>query len=193
MRILQFLKEPEYLRIAALMASELDGDFAEVGVFEGGTADIICKAKGDRHFHLFDTGSGLPESARRSGGGLFEKGHTSFPLVKVKDNLRKYNNLHFYEGLFPDTSLPVKDKRFTFVHLDCDLYDGTKAGLEFFYPRMVKGGIIIVHDYSPGASWQNFPKVEGAVNEFFADKPEAILKPPESSQAVIVKAGYASL
>ena len=37
---------------------------------------------------------------------------------------------------------------FAFVSLDPDLYDPAMAGLEFFYPRLNEGGILIVHDYN---------------------------------------------
>lgn len=56
--------------------------------------------------------------------------------------------MYFYKGLFPQTAEPIKDKKFAFVHLDTDLYESTLEGLKFFYPRMVKHGIILSHDYS---------------------------------------------
>ena len=40
---------------------KLDGDMAEVGVFQGGSAKLICEAKGERKFYLFDTFEGLPD------------------------------------------------------------------------------------------------------------------------------------
>jgi hypothetical protein len=50
------------------------------------------------------------------------------------------------KGFFPETAAGVED-RFCFVNLDFDLYDPILAGLEFFYPRMTEGGVILVHDY----------------------------------------------
>lgn len=50
------------------------------------------------------------------------------------------------KGVFLETVLEINDK-FVFVSLDVDLYDPTLAGLEFFIPNMVKGGIILVHYY----------------------------------------------
>ena len=48
------------LRNAALATRDLPGALAEVGVFGGGTARVICEVKGDRPLHLFDTFEGLP-------------------------------------------------------------------------------------------------------------------------------------
>lgn len=36
---------------------------------------------------------------------------------------------------------------FCFVNIDTDLYDSILSGLEFFYPKMCKGGVILIHDY----------------------------------------------
>ena len=48
-------------------------------------------------------------------------------------------------GRFPESAEGIED-RFAFVRLDMDLYEPIKAGLEFFYPRMAKGGNIAIHD-----------------------------------------------
>ncbi len=42
----------------------------------------------------------------------------------------------------------LPERRFSFVHLDVDLYESTLAGLEYFYPRLIPGGVILSHDYS---------------------------------------------
>ena len=69
--------------------------------------------------------------------------------------------------------------RFSLVHLDADLYSSTLAGLEFFYPRMVPGGIIIVHDYS------TLPGVAQALTDFLAQREELLIELP-TTQAMIV-------
>ncbi|HEX6559984.1 MAG TPA: TylF/MycF/NovP-related O-methyltransferase, partial [Longimicrobiales bacterium] len=53
--------EAYMLRSAVLAAAVVPGALAEVGVFRGGTARVICDAKGDRPLHLFDTFAGLPQ------------------------------------------------------------------------------------------------------------------------------------
>lgn len=44
----------------ALSQSKLDGDMAEVGVYQGGSAKLISEAKGNKTLYLFDTFTGLP-------------------------------------------------------------------------------------------------------------------------------------
>lgn len=162
--------------------SKIDGDIAEVGVFKGGSAKIICEAKKEKTLYLFDTFSGLPEVSEiddeRFFKGRFKESLSSLDIVK--EFLSEYKNVFFYKGIFPETSKPIADKRFSFVNLDVDLYKSTLDSLEFFYPRMNKGGIIMCHDY-PGATG-----VKRAVNEFFKDKPEIIIN-ITANQALIIK------
>ncbi len=52
-----------------------------------------------------------------------------------------------YKGFFPESAKGVDDQ-FVFVSLDADLYDPLYAGLQFFYPKLVQGGYIFVHDFN---------------------------------------------
>jgi len=51
------------------------------------------------------------------------------------------------KGYFPET-FDLENEVFAFVSIDADLYDPIKSGLEIFYPRLSKGGYIMVHDYN---------------------------------------------
>ena len=148
--------------------AKVPGEIAEVGVYKGGSAKLIAEAKGERTLHLFDTFDGLPDSG--DGDPLFQRGQFPSSVDKVKAYLATYPNVHFYKGLFPDTAGPVKDKQFSFVHLDVDIYESTAAALAFFYPRMAKGALLVSHDYM----WAE--GVKRAFDEFFADKPEPVLE-----------------
>ncbi len=59
---------------------------------------------------------------------------------------------------------------YSFVHIDVDLYQPTLDCLNFFYNRMIPGGIIISDDYK----WQHTPGVKRAFDEFFKDKKEQV-------------------
>lgn len=156
-----------------------EGDFAEVGVYAGGSARMVCEIKGDRALHLFDTFEGLPEPTFADSSSMRKKMYTAtFDLVKTY--LGGYKNVFFYPGMFPETAGPVVNKSFAFVHLDVDLYRSTLECLKFFYPRMVGGGIILSHDYSSLAG------VKKAFDEFFADKVESVIE-LSTSQCVVVK------
>jgi len=156
---------------------KIEGDLAEVGVYRGGSAKLLCKTKGEKSLYLFDTFEGLPEVV--SVDIESSKGEYNANFEEVKNYLKKYKNVYIYRGLFPGTSKPIKNKVFSFVHLDVDIYRSTLDGLKFFYPRMNKGGIILSHDISA-------PGVKKAFDEFFKDKPEYVIE-LSRAQGFIVK------
>lgn len=94
--------------------------------------------------------------------------------------LEPYENVHYYPGRFTESTQSLPERRYSFVHLDVDLYQSTHACLEYFYPRMTSGGAIILHDYSMLSG------VHQAVDEFLADKPERLIEQP-TTQCVIFK------
>jgi len=132
--------EDAYLIYTTVKKTEkLDGEVAEVGVYKGGSAKLI-RAATKKPLHLFDTFEGLPEISAKDNPEQMEKGEYSASLESVKSYLKNYPNVHFYKGLFPATTEPVGVKKFSFVHLDVDLYKSTLDCLKFFYPRMSRGG-----------------------------------------------------
>ena len=101
---------------------------------------------------------------------MFYKNQYKVSLENVKKYLSTYPNVFFYKGLFPKTSGPVRAQTFSFVHLDVDLYNSTKEALEFFYPRITRGGVIISHDYC----WSK--GVRTAFQEYFRDRTEPVIE-----------------
>jgi O-methyltransferase len=172
-------REAYMIHSAVKSTSRLSGDIAEVGVYRGGSAKVICQAKGDRHLHLFDTFEGLPHDSEVD--WFFSKGDYSANFEDVKREFAKERNVHLYKGLFPDTAGPISDRMFSFVHLDVDLYSSTLACLNFFYDRMEPGGLLISHDYGYHEG------VKKAFTEFFKDKPEVVVR-LVGSQCLVTKA-----
>jgi hypothetical protein len=190
-KILLSFREMWNLYDGVRKTARLSGDIAELGVFSGGSAKLICQAKGNRRLHLFDTFAGLPSNnyeINKINQGDINGG----ALKEVRGYLSEYSGLYFYEGIFPYTTVDLKRPvNFSFIHLDADIYEATLEGLKFFYPIMVKSGIILIHDYNA----VHLPGVKRAVNEFLKDKPEKIVnlrnKPFSryylADQAMIVK------
>lgn len=164
--------------MAVKRTKKIKGDIAEVGVYKGGSAKIVCEVKGNRHLHLFDTFEGLPEVGDFD--TFYCKGQYKASYKDVKKYLQHYPNVHFYKGMFPKTAKQIRHKKFSFVNLDVDIYESTLNCLKFFYPRLTKGGILISHDYS------NSSGVKKAFEEFFTDKPEPIIE-LIGSQCLIIK------
>jgi O-methyltransferase len=173
-------QEAYNIHMGVRQTGKIPGDIAEVGVYRGGSAKLIAEAKGERPLHLFDTFEGMPDTAAVD--PLFQRGQFPSSSEEVKKYLVSYPSVSLYKGYFPDTAGPVEDKRFSFVHLDVDIYESTAKSLAFFYPRMARGALLISHDYM----WAE--GVKRAFDEFFADKPEAVIE-LGGSQCAFIKLG----
>ena len=163
--------------------AKLGGCMAEVGVYRGGTARLIREADISRSLHLFDTFEGLPELSATDTpirSGRFHQGRCSYPLENVRKHFGDCESVHFHKGLFPATGEAVKEEVFSFVHSDVDLYSSTWGVLEFFHPRMLRGGIIVSHDFTTARG------VREAIEEFFKDLPEPVME-LAGDQAMVVK------
>jgi hypothetical protein len=168
-------------------SARLAGEFAECGVYQGGTAHFVGQtlqqAGSSRPFHLFDTFAGMPEEANADPSLHRQGDFGDTSLGAVKEFLRAFPFVEFHPGPIPDLFANVADRKFAFVHVDVDLYLPAKRCCEFFYPRMVPGGVMVFDDYG-------FPSYvdaeKKAVDEFFADKPEEpfVLR---SGQAFVIK------
>lgn len=166
---------------------ELEGEIAECGVFRGGTAVAMAlylrQQRIEKRIYGFDSFEGFDaESVKRDLqlGGAYnddrqEHGFTETSEETVLTKLSRFRlvNLELVPGYFSE-SLPkfCRPMTFCFVHLDVDLYDSYRQCLDFFYPRMVSGGIILLDEYND-PPW---PGCNKAVDEFLARKPESLEK-----------------
>lgn len=140
------------------------GSVGEAGVYRGEFAKIINACFNDRKCYLFDTFDGFDESdiEKEQLESLTEAEHlreTSEEYVYEKMPYKE--KIIMKKGRFPFTTKGIDDT-FCFVNLDMDLYQPTLEGLKFFYPKMVEGGIILIHDYFT----EIYPNVEKAVDDF---------------------------
>lgn len=165
----------------ARSVARLPGDFAEVGVYEGSTARLLCELKEDKALHLFDTFEGLPGGTTAVEKLLYRrKGQYACSLESVQAYLGAFRDVRYYKGLFPLSAAELEaGRRFALVHIDVDLYQSTLDCLQYFYPRLTPGGILLSHDYSV------LEGVRQAFGEFLADKPERLVELPTTQCALI--------
>jgi hypothetical protein len=163
------------------------GDIAELGVHKGHSAAILANlisSMPDRRLHLFDTFEGFDQRDLRGVDSTVGRMFADTSVEAVRRRVGHESLCDYYPGFFPETATQVAtDTRFALVHVDCDLYDPTRAGLEFFYARTNPGGLIVVHDYSSG----QWPGVTQAVDEFLADKPERVVLLPDKSGTAVIR------
>lgn len=173
------------LMATQIASQKLEGAVAELGVYQGNQARIISILFPQQTFYLFDTFEGfapsdlLVEEGRFSASTTQDFANTS--LEGVISKIQNRNRLIVRRGYFPGTADGLEDS-FCFVSLDVDLYAPTKAGLEYFYPRLVKGGAIFVHDYNN----QRYKGVRSAVDEFQCRTQCPMLPIPDTAGSIVI-------
>lgn len=171
--------------IQQVFAEGVSGDLAELGVYRGNSAAILAHyaRQHGRHLMLFDTFEGFDrrDLAGEDAGKPVDFGDTSLDLVKHAVGV---DSVRYVKGFFPE-SIPsdLESSAFCIAHLDCDLYEPTKAGLEFFYPRLSGGGLLMIHDYH-NRYWTG---VKQAVDEFLCKIDESIISIPDKSGTVMLR------
>lgn len=142
----------------------LHGSVAEAGVYKGEYAKEINRCFPDRKLYLFDTFEGfvaadIKEEKRQS---HIEADYLKDTSLNIVMNCMPNKEMCIVKkGFFPDTTKDVEDS-FVYVSLDMDLYKPTLEGIRYFYPRLVTGGIIAIHDFFSDA----YPNIEQAVFEY---------------------------
>lgn len=162
--------------------ADKEGSFIEIGTYQGCSARLICSVKGDKKFYVCDTYEGLPKSHEKDRAVHHQKQYACSE-ESVGAFLSEFQNVTLVKGFFPDSAKGAipDDERFAFAHIDVDLYEGTLQGIEYLYPRMIPGGVIISHDFSILAGVRN------AVYEFMEKHPEATMVELPTTQCMIIK------
>lgn len=165
------------------------GAVAEVGVYKGGSARLI--AEGLRHlgreipFYACDTFEGHAEvdeaiDGKHRVGDQFR--HVKFE--KVRKYLAPLPFVRVVQGNIRETAASfAHEDAFGLVHVDVDVYPITRFCLEFFAPRMVRGGALVVDDYGS----RTCRGVLKAVDEFAAASTDFASVHLLSGQAVLIR------
>jgi O-methyltransferase len=157
------------------LTEDVPGDTAECGAYEGAGSFLICEMNAAnkrhrRHHHVFDSFEGLSRPAAID-GTHWKMGDMARGEDLVRRNLAAFDAFTLYKGWIPKRFADVREKSFSFVHIDVDIYESTRACLEFFFERMSDGGVIVCDDYG----FTTCPGATRAVHEFLNDKPEKML------------------
>jgi len=167
----------------------LEGMVAECGCFRGLSSYLLCStlqqadaAFDGRGYRIFDSFAGLSapsqEDAIEGEGAqvgrlrhMTRAGNFAASLDKVKAALSAFPRIEYFPGWIP-AAFPKEDGvRYRFVHVDVDVYKPTRDSIEYFYPRLVPGGVIVCDDYNwPGAR-QAIEEVCARVGVEFATTP----------------------
>jgi O-methyltransferase/8-demethyl-8-(2,3-dimethoxy-alpha-L-rhamnosyl)tetracenomycin-C 4'-O-methyltransferase len=137
--------------------NKVPGDLIEAGIWRGG-AVIFMRAMLDayavrkRRVFAADSFAGIPLNTRATGDPVDKwTDRWAASLEDVKGNIRRFGlldqRIEFIIGFFEDTLGSLANERFAIARLDSDSYDSVETSLEHLYPRLSKGGFLIIDDW----------------------------------------------
>ena len=139
----------DYVRLATLellcrRVADVPGAAAELGVYKGFFARCINALLPDRKLYLFDSFEGFGSEANASES--FQAAHANTTIEKVLTIMSHRSMVTVKPGFFP-ASLNGLEETFCLVSLDVDFAQATLDGLRYFWPRLEKGGYLMLHDW----------------------------------------------
>lgn len=170
----------EKLRLMAeefLSVAHLPGDVADLGTYRGGTALILRRLAPEKAMFIFDTWEGNPYDDPLC---HHRKGEWACSLDDCVTLVGKSHKTAFVKGIFPSSMHGMDCCTFCFVYVDMDTYQSTKDALEWFWPRMVPGGKILIDDFG----WEPCRGTKKAVDEMFTESQRRVV---ESQYACIIE------
>lgn len=187
-----------YEAVIEINKNQLEGAFVECGVFKGGSVMNMALTQLNFnklvHIYLYDTFEGMTPQ------GEFDINHKGVSadrilknpsklcicsLEQVKSHLKltgyPQEFLHFRQGDVAETLKADLPKKISLLRLDTDWYESTKIELEILYPRLVKGGVLILDDYG---YWKGAKKAADDYFESIGIDPQ--FEPIESGVSAVI-------
>ena len=170
-----------YQAVRRILNTNVVGDFAECGCWRGHSAFMIAKlidsVDQKRNLHVFDSFEGGLSDKLKEDKHLLatvdadairrEKEAFYSTEEEVSGALSAFNFVTLHKGWIPERFGDTKEKTFSLVNLDLDLYQPIRDSLVFFFPRLSSGGMIVIDDYGTTA----WPGVTIAVDQFLERYP----------------------
>lgn len=162
----------------------LPGVIVEIGVYKGASLKLMALASNlnspvRTNLVGFDTFRGIP-SLMGHGDEKFAGYLNDVDFDEISKKMP--SEVKLIKGTFPESIQGQQVDRVKLLHLDVDTYKTTKDGLEFFWPKLLRAGVVCIHDYNS----QGCPGVKEAADEFLAGVTCASFEIAES-QLLLIK------
>lgn len=173
---------------AADWASRLDGDFVECGVNTGYMSRTIMEyvhfSQLKHRFYLLDTFTGVSAKYATTReiaagrdlnvyAGTYEQACRTFAT---------FPNVKIIRGTVPDTLSEVDATRVAYLSLDMNATLPEIAAAEFFWPKLIPGGVMLLDDYG----YPGYEEVKSAYDSFAKARCVRVLSLP-TGQGLIIK------
>ena len=181
---------------AARVCNRLSGDFVECGVNRGFLSSAIMHDLDwntqDRTFWLLDTFSGLDlegasaadtnPNAKAHNEKMLESGFYVQGVEGVRENFSEWKNVNIVVGAVPATLSQIDSKEIAFASIDMNTAPPEVAAMEFLWPRLVTGAMVLLDDYA----YYGYEAQHEAINKFATEKDCQVLSLP-TGQGLVVK------
>lgn len=169
---------------AATHALRLKGDFVECGVNTGVLSLAICQYvdfnRSGKQFFLFDTYCGIPEEQleHSTGNTIYEECYDM-----VKGNFAAFTGAKLVRGMIPESLSFENIGDVSYLSIDLNNSTAEVAAIEFFWPKLVVGGVVLLDDYG----WREAHVQKTALDQFAKSVKAEILTLP-TGQGLLLKA-----
>lgn len=145
----------------------LGGYLAEFGIYQGGSLEILARYNPGVNILAVDSFEGVPQESQHDFHRLGDFGAVDYHAIAGYFKL-VYPAVRIFKGFIPK-AFDVFDEhtRFSFVHVDLDMYESIKHSLDFIFPRLLENGMILLDDFKVRTT----PGCEIAIEEFFKEHP----------------------
>lgn len=176
---------------AARHAAHLPGDLVECGVHTGSLSLAICKYidfnSTGKAFYLFDTFTGIPDDQMADEEKPYrtEENRMYYAQDAYETALRNfepYPEVRLVRGRVPDTLATVEISAVSYLSLDMNIAAPEVAALEFFWPKLSVGAIVLLDDYG----WTHYRPQKVALDKFAAKQDVEIATLP-TGQGLLIK------
>lgn len=175
------------------LAASVPGAIVECGVFKGASLSRFAMFRelygqaDSKRLVAFDTFGKFPETGFSQDQAIRRKfiaeaGEESISKDQMMAVLKQKNitgNIELVEGditkTVPDFVKKNSDFKISLLNLDTDIYEPAVTILEYFFPLISTGGVLILDDYSV------FPGETKAVNDYFGRQKPAVRRLPFSA------------
>lgn len=176
-----------------VVRNQIPGDIVECGVWKGGSMMAVARTlmqadDQSRHLYLFDTYEGMTPPSDKdisvqgaSASNLLHNEDKADPesvwCVAPLDEVRRVmdgvgyapSKVHFIKGRVEETVPLMAPEKISLLRLDTDWYESTRHEMEQLFPRLSKGGVLIIDDYG---HWQG---ARQAIDEYIKENKLQIL------------------
>jgi len=175
---------------AASIAAKLPGDFVECGVNTGIFSLAVCEYVQfnslDKQFFLFDTYCGIPidqmsQAEKDRCSGAYNDMYFDCYDVALA-NFASYSRARLIRGKVPETLRTVQIDEVSYLSLDMNIAHPERAAIEYFWPKMARGGLVVLDDYA----FRGYEDQKAAMDGFASDVGVEILTMP-TGQGLLIK------